>query len=75
MNTPHPETNACPACGQPNQCAVAAGADPQGCWCMHTPVSPAALARLPAQERGQRCICPVCARPSESAGAAPAAPL
>ena len=57
--------DACPACGQPNQCAMAEGADPQGCWCMQTPVSRAALARLPAQERGQRCICPVCARESD----------
>ena len=65
----------CPACGQPNQCAMAGGADPQGCWCMQTPVSRAALARLPAQERGQRCICPVCARESDPASvAAPAQP-
>ncbi|NUN61738.1 MAG: cysteine-rich CWC family protein, partial [Burkholderiaceae bacterium] len=35
--------DACPACGQPNQCAMAGGADPQGCWCMQTPVSRAAL--------------------------------
>ena len=54
----------CPACGEPNQCAMASGADPQGCWCMQTPVSSAALVRMAAQERGQRCICPVCARGS-----------
>ena len=67
--------DACPACGQPNQCAMAGGADPQGCWCMQTPVSRAALARLPAQESGQRCICPVCARESDPASvAAPAQP-
>jgi len=52
----------CPACGQPNQCAMAAGADPLTCWCMQVPVSQAVLDRLPAHERGQRCICPVCAR-------------
>ena len=71
--------HACPACGQPNQCAMAGGADPQGCWCMQAPVSQAALARLPAQERGQRCICPVCAREPDpapvTAQAAPPAPL
>ncbi len=71
----HSSPNTCPACGQPNQCAMAGGADPQGCWCMQTPVSRAALARLPAQERGQRCICPVCARESDPAQvAAPAQP-
>ncbi len=65
----------CPACGEPNLCAMASGADPQGCWCMQTPVSSAALVRLPAQERGQRCICPVCARESGLAHAvAPAEP-
>jgi len=62
---PPSEKNACPTCGQPNRCSVAAGEDAQGCWCMHTPVSRTALARLPQEERGQRCICPVCARPSE----------
>ncbi|WP_119966927.1 cysteine-rich CWC family protein [Simplicispira lacusdiani] len=66
---PHPHANTCPACGQPNQCAMAAGADAQDCWCMHTPVSPDALARLPAGERGQRCICPVCARPPDGGSA------
>ena len=65
----------CPACVEPNLCAMASGADPQGCWCMQTPVSSAPLARLPAQERGQRCICPVCARESGPAHAvAPAEP-
>lgn len=59
----------CPACGEPNLCAMASGADPQGCWCMQTPVSSAPLARLPAQERGQLCICPVCARESGPAHA------
>ncbi|MBX9937374.1 MAG: cysteine-rich CWC family protein [Burkholderiaceae bacterium] len=52
----------CPLCGQPNQCAVALGRRPQSCWCMNTPVSLLALALLPEQERGQRCICPTCAQ-------------
>lgn len=66
----------CPLCGQPNQCAVTAGLPIEDCWCMHTPVSPTALARLPAGQRGLTCICPVCARePTGSAAAAgPPAP-
>ena len=65
----------CPACGEPNLCAMASGTNPQGCWCMRTPVSSAALARLPEQERGKRCFCPVCARESGPAHAvAPAEP-
>ena len=65
----------CPACGEPNLCAMASGTNPQGCWCMRTPVSSAALARLPEQERGKRCFCPVCARePGPAHAAAPAEP-
>lgn len=32
---------------------------------MHDPISPAALAAVPLPARGQRCICPACAHPSE----------
>jgi len=75
MNAPPSSPpGACPACGQPNQCAMASGANPQGCWCMQAPVSRAALARLPAQERGQRCICPVCAREPDPSGMATPGP-
>lgn len=41
---------------------------------MQAPVSRAALARLPAQERGQRCICPVCAREPDPSGMATPGP-
>ena len=57
----------CPLCHQPNQCALAQGRPPEECWCMRTPVAPAALAQIPAAERGQRCICPVCARTPDPA--------
>ncbi|MHB1410678.1 MAG: cysteine-rich CWC family protein [Acidovorax defluvii] len=65
--SPSSPPNACPACGQPNECAMASGADPQDCWCLQVTVSRAALSRLPEQERGQRCICPVCARTPDPA--------
>jgi len=29
---------------------------------MHTEIKPAALATLPADERGLRCLCPSCAQ-------------
>ncbi|SDM74365.1 Cysteine-rich CWC [Oryzisolibacter propanilivorax] len=51
----------CPLCGQANGCAIAAGAPAQDCWCMTTPVARTALARLPQDQRGQRCLCPHCA--------------
>ncbi|MCH8500014.1 MAG: cysteine-rich CWC family protein [Marinobacter sp.] len=52
----------CPLCGNSNHCAPAqAGSFDVDCWCMHTPVSREALARLPDAERGKACICPACA--------------
>ena len=52
----------CPLCGNNNRCAPAqAGSFEVDCWCMHTPVSRDALARLPDAERGKACICPACA--------------
>ncbi|MCZ2406248.1 MAG: cysteine-rich CWC family protein [Burkholderiales bacterium] len=59
----------CPACGQPNACRMAAGGDARGCWCMDTPIAAAVLARLPAAERGQRCVCAACA--ADAGAAAP----
>ncbi|MEZ5651685.1 MAG: cysteine-rich CWC family protein [Burkholderiaceae bacterium] len=52
----------CPSCGGPNQCApVAAGSFETRCWCMAVTIDPDALARLPAAQRGQACLCPHCA--------------
>ncbi|RYF60898.1 MAG: hypothetical protein EOO29_47710 [Comamonadaceae bacterium] len=58
----------CPLCGQSNRCAIEAGQPAADCWCMSTPVAPAALAAVPADLQGQACLCPGCA-----AGDAPAA--
>ncbi len=74
MNQNHTLSNqlrwngSCPLCGGPNQCAVAQGKQAQLCWCMSTPMSLLALAVLPEQERGQRCICPNCAQGLNNAG-------
>lgn len=63
----------CPLCQQPNACgnlqsvhteeptgdlAVSASFD---CWCLHQPVSAAALQQLSPDQRGQSCICQSCA--------------
>ena len=52
--SPSSPPNACPACGQPNECAMASGADPQDCWCLQATLTRAALSPPPQQERGQR---------------------
>jgi len=55
------DTRSCPLCRQPNECAVAAGLDPESCWCMTATMSPDALASIPARARGKICICARCA--------------
>ncbi|WP_337955963.1 cysteine-rich CWC family protein [Curvibacter lanceolatus] len=51
----------CPLCGQPNECGACQG-NASACWCMSTPIGADVLARLPAEERGLRCICARCAQ-------------
>ncbi|HEY9209061.1 MAG: cysteine-rich CWC family protein [Acidovorax soli] len=63
MPRPEPDPACCPLCGQPNQCAMAAGQPPESCWCMTKRIAPGALDALPVAERGQRCICPACGAP------------
>jgi len=55
------DTTRCPLCGKPNECAVAAGRDPESCWCMTATMSPSALASIPAEAQGKICICARCA--------------
>lgn len=62
-----PPAHLCPLCNQSNQCARLQDTNAIDCWCMRVRVSPAALAAVPGQERGQRCICAHCA----TAGIAP----
>lgn len=58
--TPFDPTH-CPLCGGANRCILARGGAIQDCWCLQTPVDPATLARLPDDERNERCLCPACA--------------
>ena len=55
------DTSSCPLCGKPNECAVAAGRDPESCWCMTATMSPNALTAIPAEAQGKACICARCA--------------
>ena len=55
------DTAKCPLCGKPNECAVAAGRDPESCWCMTATMTPSALASIPNEARGKVCICVRCA--------------
>ncbi|QKV51570.1 cysteine-rich CWC family protein [Comamonas antarctica] len=62
----------CPLCGRSNQCAASAALPPEDCWCMSTPISPAALAQIPDSVRNQSCLCPACAALLPLPGADPA---
>ena len=59
------ESTRCPLCGQVNQCAMeverATGVKQPACWCTKVAFSSDLLDRLPAQARGQACICAACA--------------
>ena len=52
----------CPLCGGDNQCAMAAGQPAETCWCQGASISPEALAAIPAESVGVRCLCPACGR-------------
>ncbi|MDP3084455.1 MAG: cysteine-rich CWC family protein [Rubrivivax sp.] len=52
----------CPLCGGPNACVPAqCGNFDQPCWCQSARFSPELLARVPAAQRGNACICAACA--------------
>ncbi|MCB1675072.1 MAG: cysteine-rich CWC family protein [Halioglobus sp.] len=52
----------CPLCGADNGCAMAAGHNVNGCWCLRAVIDPQALAALPADDAGRRCLCSACGR-------------
>jgi hypothetical protein len=61
------QSRTCALCGEPNECAIAAGRDPESCWCMSATVSPRALAAIPDESQGKVCICARCASGSSGA--------
>ncbi|THU00214.1 hypothetical protein E9531_10600 [Lampropedia puyangensis] len=58
------QASLCPLCGASNACAVTLGLEPAQCWCMHTPIAPAALQKAaalrPAGAAPTQCICQAC---------------
>lgn len=54
----------CPLCGGDNRCAMelekATGKAQAPCWCVSARFPPDLLARLPAEAKGQACICAKC---------------
>lgn len=63
-NSASSDPECCPLCGGPNLCAMAAGLIDEICWCSQIEPAPGALAKVPQDERGARCICPRCAAAS-----------
>lgn len=69
MAEPQPEFDAqpafdpqrCPLCGEPNGCAMAAGAAEGSCWCASVTIPRAALECIPVAARGVACVCRRCA--------------
>ncbi|MFK7975021.1 MAG: cysteine-rich CWC family protein [Halioglobus sp.] len=57
----------CPLCGNDNQCAMAAGREPETCWCMEAEFSKEALAKVPEEAVNKVCICPACGRATTDA--------
>lgn len=56
----------CPLCGQPNACAIAAGATRcEDCWCGAVRIAPATLAAIPPADQGRACLCRACATAPE----------
>lgn len=61
MTHSHPTGgSACPLCGRDNGCAVQAGRDPAGCWCMNARFPAGLLERVPPEKRRKSCICQDC---------------
>ena len=62
MTKPEQQQDICPLCGADNQCAMAPGAAADSCWCQDITINPEALAAIPAEAVGKRCLCPACGK-------------
>ncbi|WP_081824473.1 cysteine-rich CWC family protein [Paenibacillus sp. UNC451MF] len=56
LNSEIKRERSCPFCGGENKCSVESG----DCWCFHTKVPQELRDRIPAELRGQVCICRKC---------------
>jgi len=59
----------CPLCGEPNDCALAAGHG-HPCWCASEAFPAALLDRVPEANRRRHCICRRCLEAARAAGSA-----
>lgn len=61
---PQPDPGRCPLCGSDNRCAMEiereTGQVQPPCWCMGATFTPELFLRIPAEARGQACICAAC---------------
>ena len=56
----------CPLCGQPNACAMIAGASAPGpCWCTRVSFSAELLKQVPEAAQNKACICAACVAKSK----------
>ena len=59
----------CPLCGGANDCAPArSGCLDTRCWCSEVTIGAELLARVPAAQRNQSCICRRCAESAAEPG-------
>jgi hypothetical protein len=68
---PAEKSEACPLCGGPNGCSVAAGEDPALCWCMRVEFPAELTRRIPEAGRDQACVCAACAGAAASRAESP----
>ncbi|MBD2858758.1 cysteine-rich CWC family protein [Spongiibacter sp. KMU-158] len=68
MTKDNSNTDYCPLCSKPNNCAIAAGQAAESCWCMSATLNPAVLKTLAAQERHKRCVCQSCGTQTNKPG-------
>jgi hypothetical protein len=64
-NTPILDTQSCPICGKPNQCAAEVekrtGVTQPPCWCTQVDFNAALLTRIPPAAVNKACVCHHCA--------------
>jgi len=54
------DTDKCPLCGAPNQCALAADPSASECWCDSVTFPRELLAQIPNNAVRKTCVCQKC---------------
>lgn len=50
----------CPICGEPNNCAIANGLNPEECWCMKVNFPKEIFDKIPKDKKNKACVCKKC---------------